>query len=89
MEQALVKPGDIVHKGDVLARMDGREVRWKRASVVAEKNQAIKRRDSAQALHNWAEQQIAQLEIHRMDLELKLLAIAATVRLRRTHNRVR
>ncbi|MCH7726434.1 MAG: efflux RND transporter periplasmic adaptor subunit [Planctomycetes bacterium] len=73
LEQALVKPGDIVHKGDVLARMDGREVRWKRASVVAEKNQAIKRRDSAQASHNYAEQQIAQLEIRRMDLELQLL----------------
>ena len=73
LEQALVKPGDIVRKGDVLARMDGREVRWKRASVVAERNQAVKRRDSAQASHNYSEQQIAQLEIQRMDLELQLL----------------
>ena len=53
--------------------MDGREVRWKRASVVADKNQAIKRRDAAQALHNYADQQIAQLEIERLDLELQLV----------------
>jgi biotin carboxyl carrier protein len=73
LESSLVEPGDIVCQGDVLARLDGREVRWKRASVVADQNQAIKRRDAAQASHSYADQQIAQLEIERLALELKLL----------------
>ena len=53
--------------------MDGREIRWKRASLVADQNQAMKKRDSAQAVHNYAEMQIAALEIERLTLELQLL----------------
>ena len=73
LEKSLVEPGDLVAKGDLLARMDGREIRWKRASVLADQNQASKKRDAAQASHNYADQQIAQLEIERLAIELKLL----------------
>ncbi len=73
LERSLVKPGDLVAVGDLLAQMDGREIRWKRASVEADRSQAIKKRDSAQAIHNYAEMQIAALEIERLDLELRLL----------------
>lgn len=73
LEKSLVKPGDIVREGDLLARMDGREIRWKRASVAADQSQAIKKRDSAQAVHNYAEMQIAALEMQRLELELQLL----------------
>ena len=73
LEKSFVRPGDIVREGDLLARMDGREIRWKRASVAADRNQAIKKRDSAQAVHNYAEMQIAALEMDRLDLELQLL----------------
>ena len=73
LEKSLVKPGDIVREGDLLARMDGREIRWKRASVVADQSQAIKKRDAAQAIHNYAEMQIAALEVERLELELRLL----------------
>ena len=73
LEKSLVRPGDIVREGDLLARMDGREIRWKRASVAADQNQAIKKRDSAQAVHNYAEMQIAALEVERLQLELQLL----------------
>ena len=73
LKKSLVKPGEFVHAGDVLARMDGREIRWERASVVADLNQAIKKRDVAQATHDYAEQQISQLEMERLELELRLL----------------
>jgi len=73
LEKSLVKPGDVVRQGDALARMDGREIRWERASVEADRNQAIRRRDSAQATHKYAEAQIAKLEMERLDLQLQLL----------------
>ncbi|MDZ4850315.1 MAG: efflux RND transporter periplasmic adaptor subunit [Pirellulaceae bacterium] len=73
LEKSFVKPGDIVESGELLARMDGREIRWKRASVLADQNQAVKKRDAAQATRNYAEQQIAQLEIERLALEIQLL----------------
>lgn len=73
LEKSFAKPGDIVREGDVLARLDGREIRWQRAGVVADQNQARKKRDVAQATHNYADQQIAQLEMERLELELRLL----------------
>ncbi len=73
LERALVKPGDVVSAGEVLARLDGREVRWKRAGLVADHHQARKRRDQSMATHKSAESQIARLEMERLDAELQLL----------------
>ncbi len=73
LERAFVKPGDVVKQGDIIAKVDGLSIGWKRAAVLAEQNQARKKRDAAQATRNYAEQQIAQLEIEQQDLELKLL----------------
>ena len=73
LEKAMVKPGDLVKEGELLAQLDGREIRWKRAGVEADRQQAVKRRDTAQATHSYADQQIARLEIQRLELELQLL----------------
>jgi multidrug resistance efflux pump len=73
LERAFVGPGDVVQKGDLLARLDGREIRWKRAGVAADQNQARKKRDAAQASHDYADMQIAALEMERLELELRLL----------------
>lgn len=73
LESALVKPGYLVKQGEVVARMDGREIRLKRASVVADRSRAEKERDAAQAAHKYSEAQIARLEMERLDLELELL----------------
>jgi Barrel-sandwich domain of CusB or HlyD membrane-fusion len=73
LDRAFVKPGDVVRTGELIARMDDREIRWKRASVLADQNQAQKKRDTAQAGHSYAEQQIAQLEIDRLQFELQML----------------
>ncbi|QDV19557.1 macrolide transporter subunit MacA [Gimesia panareensis] len=73
LETMLVEPGDLVHKGDVLARMDPRELRWKRSSLVADQNQALKRRDSAQAVRDYTNQQLSKLEAERLGLEIELI----------------
>lgn len=73
LERSLVKPGDLVRAGDVLARMDGREIRFERAGVRAELQQALKKRDAAQASHSYADQRIAALEAERLELQLQLL----------------
>ncbi|QDU51618.1 efflux RND transporter periplasmic adaptor subunit [Gimesia panareensis] len=73
LETMLVEPGDLVHKGDVLARMDPRELRWKRSSLVADQNQALKRRDSAQAARDYTNQQLSKLEAERLGLEIELI----------------
>jgi multidrug resistance efflux pump len=73
LETMLVEPGDLVHKGDVLARMDPRELQWKRSSLIADQNQAIKRRDSAQVARDYTTQQLSRLEAERLGLELELI----------------
>jgi multidrug resistance efflux pump len=73
LEKTLVEPGDLVSAGDVLARMDGRELRWELAGLEAEHNRAEKRRDAALAIHNVAATQQAALEIQRLKLKIRLL----------------
>ncbi len=73
LEKTLAKPGQIVKAGEVLARIDGREVQWKRTALAADLNQATKKRDAAQVSHSFAEQQIAQLEIQRLSAEIEVL----------------
>lgn len=73
LETCLAHPGDVVSAGDVLARLDGRELRWERAGLAAELGQARKRRDAAQAKGDYAEAQIAGLEIEGLELKLELL----------------
>lgn len=78
LEIACVKPGDLVSEGDVMARMDGREVRWETAGLEADRQQAVKKRDAAQASHSYGEQRIAELEIERLDLKLRVLEFRAS-----------
>ena len=73
LDTLMVEPGEVVQAGDLLATMDARELKWKKASLVADRNQALKRRDSAQASGSYADQQIAQLEAERLALEIELL----------------
>jgi hypothetical protein len=72
-QKSLVKPGDIVAQGQVLARMEGREVRWELAGVLAEQERAQKSRDVNMAAGKTAAAQIDQLEFQRQEVKRQLL----------------
>ncbi len=73
LEAALVEPGDLVTRGQVLARMDGREIRLELASLDAELEGATKERDRALVQRDAASAQIALLEIQRLQLKHEML----------------
>ncbi|MCG8450966.1 MAG: efflux RND transporter periplasmic adaptor subunit, partial [Pirellulales bacterium] len=68
-----VRPGDVVQKGQVLASMDTREIRWELAGLKAEHAQAAKKRDVGLANEKVDEMQLNDLEVRRLALRIKLL----------------
>ena len=74
LERSLVEPGDLVAEGQILAVMDGREIRWELAGLIAEQGQAKKERDRHMAGHDFGAAQVAKLEIERLGLREELLA---------------
>ena len=73
LESSQVMPGDVVKAGDVLARMDEREIRWELASLATDLARAEKERDSAMAVHRTSGAQLAELEMERLEVQIKLL----------------
>jgi multidrug efflux pump subunit AcrA (membrane-fusion protein) len=73
LEKALVSPGQPVARGDVLARMSGRQNRLELAELTAERGRVAKQRDVAMAAYDVAAAQLAKLDMERLDLNLKML----------------
>ena len=73
LEKSFVSPGDMVRAGDLLARMDEREIRWELAGLQAEYTRAEKERDAAMASHKTSGAQLAELEMDRLELQVRLL----------------
>jgi multidrug resistance efflux pump len=73
LETGLVAPGEVVREGQLLARMDGREIRWELAGLVAERNRALKQRDASLAAEDVPGAQMARLEVKQLDLKIDLL----------------
>lgn len=73
LRQAYAKPGDVVEAGDLLAELDGREVRVKLAEAIAARSSAVKKRDNAMVSQNPSELQMAQFELERLSLEAERL----------------
>jgi multidrug resistance efflux pump len=74
LELSLVKPGDVVRRGDTLGRMDGREIRWDLAGLIADQRRAAKNRDVNMADNKVAVAQMDALEMQRLDVKRRLLA---------------
>ncbi|WFB34616.1 efflux RND transporter periplasmic adaptor subunit [Kiritimatiellota bacterium B12222] len=76
LEEAVVRPGDTVAPGALLARLDEQQLNWHEAELRASRERAIRRRDLAMTDPEApvADAQMAQLEVEGLDLELKLLA---------------
>lgn len=73
LEQTIAGPGDVVSKGQVLARMDGREIRCELSGLQAEYDRAVKQHDAAMSGHHVGAEQIASLEMQRLDQKMEIL----------------
>jgi len=73
LEKSLVRPGDRVSQGQLLARLDGREVELQLTAARTEREKAIKLRDQARAMGKTAEAQLAELDRLRLDQKVRQL----------------
>ncbi len=74
LDEVFVKPGDQVKAGQLLANLDGKEVGWRHAQALAEREMAVKKRDLARTTtRDVAEVQMAQLEADAASVRVDLL----------------
>jgi hypothetical protein len=73
LEKSLVKNGDVVVQDQLLAQMDGRQLRIELAGLQAELVGARKKFDSELAAGNIAQSQIAKSEAERLKAKINLL----------------
>ena len=74
LEECLVEPGDVVAKDQLLARMDGREIRWELAEVQANLNKATKERNTQLSNREFGNAAISGHEIQRLEQRAALLS---------------
>ena len=73
LEKSVVRPGEVVTKGQVLALMDGKQLRHELTGVEAEYQAAKRRRGSALAMGEVAQSQIARSESRKLETQIKSL----------------
>jgi RND family efflux transporter MFP subunit len=73
LDNALVEPGDLVEKGQVIARMDSREIEWQLAAERANYQRARKERDVAMSMRDTAAAQVAGLDMDRVSGQIDIL----------------
>ena len=73
LEDVLVKPGAVVEKNQLLAKLDGKEIGNSLAGAIAKREVAGKRRDQARARNNIAEFQLASHEFEALALDVEFL----------------
>ncbi len=73
LEKCLVEPGDVVTKDELLALMDGREIRWELAEVQANLNKATKERNTQLSKKEFGNAAISGHEMQRLEQRAALL----------------
>ncbi len=73
LQDSLVEPGDVVSQGQLLARLDGREIEWDLAGIEAEHSRAARERDAHLASQNISAAQLSKFDMDRLDQQRKLL----------------
>lgn len=73
LEKSFVEPGDVVNAGDLLAKIDDREIHWELAGIDAEQQKAFKERDTKLAKNEIAAAQLARYDAERLELRRHLL----------------
>ena len=73
LEETLVRPGDVVEEGQLLATLDGRDLRWELAGIQADLEKAWKERDTHLAAQRFAEAETSRLEATQLELRNQLI----------------
>lgn len=73
LERSEVEPGDVVSTGQLLAVVDGREVRWELAGLTAEHSKAAKERDGFLESHDYGSAGLSRLQMKRLENRRSLL----------------
>ncbi|MCA8998641.1 MAG: HlyD family efflux transporter periplasmic adaptor subunit [Planctomycetaceae bacterium] len=73
LETTFAEPGDLVREGELLARMETRDIEWELAGIEAEKQRAAKERDTHSAGHEVAKSILSELELQRLQTREALL----------------
>lgn len=73
LEKCLVEPGDLVQTGQLLATMDGREVRWELAEIEASLNKAVRERNTLTSSRDFGAAAVTAQEVARLEQRLELL----------------
>ena len=76
--QTLVRPGDVVTAGQVIAEMDGRALQWDLTGLIADRDRAIKQRDKHLAAKSTAESVQAALEVDRIAARIDAIRLRQT-----------
>lgn len=71
--ESLVKPGEMVTQGQMLARLDDEELRWSLASAEAEYEATAKKRDIGLASKSSGNMRVAQLELEQIALRIEAI----------------
>lgn len=73
LRETLREPGDMVTTGEVLARLDDREIEWRLSGLRAEYSRARKQKDIRSAARETSAAQIAALEMEGLAAQIALL----------------
>lgn len=71
--ESFVKPGDLVTAGQLIAKMDDRELTLQLSDLLAQRKSAKKKRDVNRSSRDAAATQIAELEIDQLDAQMDLI----------------
>lgn len=73
LAECLVEPGDVVAAGQLLARLDGREIRWELAEAEASLNKATRERNTQLNEREFGKAAVTAEEIERLKQRTELL----------------
>ena len=73
LQTVMVRPGDVVMKGDTLAKINPREIDYELAGLRAELERAVQEKKGLMVKHDVGASKIASLETERIQLEKALL----------------
>ncbi|WP_404307827.1 efflux RND transporter periplasmic adaptor subunit [Neorhodopirellula lusitana] len=73
LKKCLVRPGDVVTEGELLAEIDPLDLDYELAGVRSELDQAVQSRKSRIAEHDFAAGQLAELETQRLRYQTEML----------------